>query len=76
MLPIAAEMAPPTTVEIIDFNRQLRSLAARKHCTFIDLYPLFVGPRGDLDAAYSQDGVHLNGPAYLRWKTAVEKHVK
>ena len=61
----------PTPVENDDIrtlNDGIRKFAEAKGLTFIDLYPLLLDLDGNLDAAYTSDGVHLNGAAYLKWK--------
>ena len=65
----------PTPVEnddICTFNGEIRKFAEAKGLTFIDLYPLLLDLNGNLDAAYTLDGIHLNGAAYLKWKEKIE----
>lgn len=66
----------PTPVENDDIrtlNDGIRQLAEAKGLTFIDLYPLLLDANGNLDAAFTDDGIHLKGAAYLKWKDAIEK---
>ncbi|MEZ4962704.1 MAG: GDSL-type esterase/lipase family protein [Saprospiraceae bacterium] len=68
----------PTPVDNDDIrtlNDGIRRLAVAKGVVFIDLYPILLDADGNLDAAYTQDGVHLNGAAYLKWKDAIEEFV-
>ncbi len=68
----------PTPVDnddIRSLNDGIRQLAEDKRLTFIDLYPLLLDLNGNLDAAYTADGIHLNGAAYLKWKEAIENFV-
>jgi lysophospholipase L1-like esterase len=74
--PMSKEMAPPTNQEIVQFNRDLLEFSQKKGCVYIDLFSLFVNSSGDLDTAFSNDGVHFNGPAYSRWKKAIEKFIE
>jgi lysophospholipase L1-like esterase len=65
----------PTPVDNDDirtFNESIRKLAEAKGLVFIDLYPLLLDRDGNLDAAYTLDGIHLNGAAYMKWKAAIE----
>jgi lysophospholipase L1-like esterase len=51
------------------------ALAAEYGVTYIDLYPLFER-EGQLDPAYTRDGLHLNGRGYLVWRDAIATHVQ
>ncbi|MEK7255212.1 MAG: GDSL-type esterase/lipase family protein [Bacteroidota bacterium] len=61
-----------TNAQIRLLNEGIRQLAKAKGLTFIDLYPLLLDREGNLDAAYTLDGIHLNGQAYLKWKEKLE----
>lgn len=55
--------------QIVEINRRLEQLAADEQCTYIDLYSHLTAPgTTDLDPAYTNDGLHLLGDAYLVWK--------
>ena len=59
---------------VVDGNRVLEQVARRQGVTWIDLYPLFVDENGRLKAEYTNDGLHLLGPAYLIWRDAIKKY--
>lgn len=59
---------------VVDGNRALREVARRQGVTWIDLYPLFVDDNGRLKAEYTNDGLHLMGPAYLIWRDAIKPY--
>ncbi len=61
---------------VVDGNRALEQVARRQGVTWINLYPLFVDDQGRLKAEYTNDGLHLMGPAYLVWRDAVAPYVK
>ncbi len=61
---------------VVDGNRLLEQVARRQGVTWINLYPLFVDENGRLKAEYTNDGLHLMGPAYLVWRDAVAPYVK
>ena len=44
--------------------------------TWIDLYKLFDDGTGHLKREYTNDGLHLMGPAYLVWRDAIKPYVK
>lgn len=60
---------------IRDINAQLTATAAREGATFIDLYPLLADDQGNLDSKYTNDGLHLLGPAYLVWRDAILPYI-
>ncbi|PHN06230.1 GDSL-type esterase/lipase family protein [Flavilitoribacter nigricans] len=57
-------------------NEAIEQLARDRSIPFIDLRPLLCDPSGQLNAAYTEDGVHLNGPAYKIWAAEVEKYLR
>jgi lysophospholipase L1-like esterase len=62
--------------DILALNREIERIARDKQLIFIDLHPLLLDKDGNLDAAYTQDGIHLNGAAYLKWKTILEPYLE
>ena len=52
---------------IADSNRQLRALAARKECGFLDLSAYVQDHRGRLPESYSYDCYHMNDAGSLTW---------
>jgi lysophospholipase L1-like esterase len=75
VIPMDKKLAPPNPEEILRFNERLKAFAKKKNCVYIDLYPLFVDKQGELDTSFTNDGVHLNGKAYMLWKKAIQQHV-
>ena len=61
---------------VVDGNRALEQVARRQGVTWINLYPLFADDQGRLRAEYTNDGLHLLGPAYLIWRDAIKPYVK
>lgn len=63
--------------DIREANARLKSMAAEKGITYIDLHRLFTDPQtGDMNLAYTNDGLHLNGQGYILWRDAVSPYVK
>jgi len=59
-----------------EINKGLKLLAKREELTYIDIYSLFISPETDkLDNPYSNDGLHLMGPAYLKWAELLRPYV-
>ena len=63
--------------QIVEINQRLEQLAAAEQCTYIDLYSHLTAPgSNDLDPAYTNDGLHLLGDAYLVWKEVLQPYLK
>lgn len=56
-----------------DFNRRLAKLAGEARASFLDLYPLFTDDNGELKAAFTADGLHLNEAGYQVWRREVHR---
>lgn len=61
---------------VVDANVLLEQVAQRQGVTWINLYPLFADENGRLKAEYTNDGLHLMGPAYLIWRDALRPYIK
>jgi len=61
--------------EIIKVNKQIAVLATEYKSTYIDLFSFFTTENNQLNAKYTNDGLHLNGSGYLLWKSKIEKYV-
>lgn len=57
--------------DILALNRILEREAAARGLHYVDLHALFVGPDGQLRRELSNDGVHLLGPGYEIWRSAI-----
>lgn len=56
-----------TNEKINAINGDIKKLADRKGCLYIDVNPLFDDESGSLDDAYSTDGAHILGKYYTVW---------
>lgn len=61
---------------IKELNVKIEDMAQRKGLTFINLYPLFSDGADNLKPEFTNDGLHLLGPAYLVWRDALMPYVK
>lgn len=53
---------------IAALNAALKKLAATyPNTTYLDLHPVLGNARGQLDARFTNDGLHLNGQGYRAW---------
>lgn len=59
-----------------DINARYEEISGRRGVTWINLYPLMVDENGNLRKEFTNDGLHLLGPAYLVWRDAVMQYVK
>jgi lysophospholipase L1-like esterase len=57
---------------IKELNQQLEQMARQEGVYFLDLYPLFANPDGDLRPELSTDGLHLNSLGYQTWSIALQ----
>lgn len=57
--------------EILEVNNQLRRLAPEYHYQYLDVFSSLADSTGRLDAAYTNDGLHLTGAGYFRWKEVI-----
>ncbi|WP_026732612.1 GDSL-type esterase/lipase family protein [Fischerella sp. PCC 9605] len=60
---------------VLKFNTGLRELAKQFNYQYIDLFYHLSDSQNQLDAQYTVDGLHLNGQAYLVWKSVIEKYI-
>lgn len=63
-------LVSPTPVDNEDvqvLNAKIKEFAQAKNLIFIDLYSVLQDLDGNLDAAYTSDGIHINGLAYRKW---------
>lgn len=61
---------------IVECNRLFKQIADRQGVTWIDLYAVFADDEGKLPARYTNDGLHLLGPGYLKWRDAILQYME
>lgn len=54
--------------QIRNINGLLQSYCSQLQIRFLNLYPEFLDAEGRLDKQYTNDGLHLTGPGYMKWK--------
>lgn len=62
--------------EIAEVNKALRSASAKGSFTFIDLTNAFSDKDGNLKKEYTNDGLHLWGDGYIRWRDILKSYTK
>ncbi len=66
----------PTAVDNEDvdaLNAKIKAFAEAKNLIYVDVSSVLKDLDGNLDAAYTLDGIHINGAAYLKWAEVVKK---
>lgn len=57
-------------------NAGLQKVAATTGAVYIDLYASFVDPAtGKMNTAYTNDGLHLLGKGYLKWRDLIRPYI-
>lgn len=56
------------TEHIVFVNAELKKICAEKNITYINLYDAFLNADGKMNEKYTNDGLHLTGEGYLKWK--------
>lgn len=62
--------------DIVETNRLLEALCTDQQAVYLDVYSALVDSNGNLNAAYTDDGVHLLGEGYLIWRETIKPCVK
>lgn len=62
-----------TTIQTV--NGAIQNIAKNNNLKYINIHPLLIDTKGNLDAQYTSDGIHLNGKAYQIWKEAVQSAI-
>ena len=55
-------------------NQMIKKLEGDK-VTYINLFDNFLDSSGNLKSEYSNDGLHLNGRGYQKWKEILVKYI-
>jgi lysophospholipase L1-like esterase len=62
------------TEHILFINAALQQYSTENKITYVDLYNSFIDSENKLDKKYTNDGLHVNGYGYMKWKESlVEK---
>lgn len=62
--------------DISVLNEGIEQLAQEYGLSWIDIRPAVSDEAGRLRADFTQDGVHLNGPAYMKWAEVLQPYIK
>jgi len=77
VLPVNNDIGEPKTTnpKVNSLNNSIKELALSFKIPFLDINSNLLNEFGQLDAKYSEDGLHINGAAYLVWKSVIEDYV-
>jgi len=62
--------------EVIRINKHLKKYCAANKMNYVDLHSSFKLKNDYLNPEYSNDGLHLLGPGYLKWKSLIINYIK
>lgn len=68
------ERTKDMNTDIQKTNAEIRKLANETGVKYVDLYPLFVDAKGNMDSSLSTDGLHLNSKGYRVWYNALNSN--
>ncbi len=78
VLPINTEVRniPISNESIRSLNDAIQQIAKENKLQYLDIHSLLKDKQGNLKAQYTQDGIHINGEAYVVWSQAIKEHVE
>ncbi len=66
----------PLRSRIMETNQLLSKLADNTSLFYLDIYHVFLSPKGDFPARLSPDGTHLNAEGYQAWADAMRPKLR
>lgn len=77
ILPVNHSMtnAYTSSKRIRQANEQIKQIASRSGCVYVDLYSLYEKD-GEMPKEFTRDGVHLFPEAYERWIEEIRKYIE
>ncbi|MBD2634348.1 hypothetical protein H6G52_03150 [Limnothrix sp. FACHB-881] len=71
-----ARLRQATLDRIKRINRRLNQVARDERVGFLDLFPMFTDPQGNLHPDLTTDGLHLSDRGYLVWRAALDSFLQ
>lgn len=56
-----------TNEQIQEMNKALQSMAGLENVQYVNVYPYLLDEKGQMDARFTYDGLHLSGLGYQAW---------
>ncbi|MCP5063386.1 MAG: hypothetical protein GY936_13115 [Ignavibacteriae bacterium] len=77
VLPVNSKIGKPKTTnqQVDSLNSSIQAIAKRHNIPYVDINSKLKDAEGRLDEKFSEDGLHINGAAYLVWKSVIEDYV-
>jgi lysophospholipase L1-like esterase len=75
ILPVNDDFENASNKDVIELNSKIKDVVGEYDLTYIDIYSYLLDSSGKLSKEYSNDGLHLLGAGYLKWKNIVEPYV-
>lgn len=77
VLPVNSKIGKPKTTnqQVDSLNSSIQTIAKRLNIPYVDINLKLKDAEGRLDEKFSEDGLHINGAAYLVWKSVIEDYV-
>jgi lysophospholipase L1-like esterase len=69
------ELPRNIATHIVRVNEQLKETGDGQHIVYLDLYSHMVGEVDQLNKGYTEDGVHLNGAGYFKWRDLLRPYL-
>ena len=60
---------------ILATNQEIENMSKSQNVVYVDLYKNFIDTKGQLDAAYTIDGIHLNAKGYKIWEEVLKVYL-
>lgn len=75
VLPVVNEINLRTNANILTLNKKLEALATEYNATYLNVFGE-LAENQQLNPAFSNDGLHLNGKGYQKWQNFIASHVQ
>ncbi len=75
VLPVNDDFKAVDNEDVIELNSKIKNVAMEYNVTYIDINSSLLDSSGKLSREYSNDGLHLLGIGYLKWKNIIEPYV-
>lgn len=75
VLPVNDDFKVVYNKDVIKLNAKIKNIATENNITYIDIFSHLLDSSSKLSKEYSNDGLHLLGTGYIKWKNIIEPYV-
>ena len=75
ILPVNDDFKDVKNEDIIELNSKIKNAAKEYKATYVDVFSHLQDSSGKLNREYSNDGLHLLGIGYIKWKNIIEPYI-